>query len=118
MNNVTLPSGNTVTLKEVDSLKQKDRVRVSQTLKVKNGLTTVDEGFNIQDAVLSCLITAWSFELMIPSEKITSLGDLSIEDYDALSLEADKAGPVLFPDLFKTVEAELNPKVDTEVSNA
>jgi hypothetical protein len=117
MNTITLPSGNTVTLKEVSMLKHRDRARVSQAIKIKDGLTSLDEGFTIQDAILSCLIVSWSFELMVPSVKIDSLGELSIEDYDTLSAEADKAGPVLFPDLFKTFEAEQDPKVDTEVSS-
>ena len=117
MNTVTLPSGNTATLKEVSMLKHKDRARVAQAIKVKDGITTLDEGYSINDAVISCLIVSWSYELMVPSVKIDSLGELSIEDYDALIAEADKAAPVLFPDFFKTVEAEADPKADTEVSS-
>jgi hypothetical protein len=52
-----------------------------------------------------------------PSIKITSLGELTPKDYDALAEEAMKAVTYLFPSLDATEENIENPKADTANSN-
>ena len=80
---IKLPSGNTATIKDPKSLKQGDRKKIMVIAgKTDNAIET---GLAIVDTLLSILIEEWSFDLVPPSVKVTSLDELSIEDYDALS---------------------------------
>lgn len=95
-NVVKLPSGATATFRDAKTLKVKDR----RTIMVAAGdetLSTIERGLNMKDALIAVLIEEWSFDLLPPSVKRESLDELSIEDYDALSAEADKAMPILYP---------------------
>jgi hypothetical protein len=56
--------------------------------------------------------------LIPPSVKPESIGELSIEDYDALQEECQKFMALLFPQLAATVEGEADPKVTSGNSNA
>jgi hypothetical protein len=48
--------------------------------------------------LLSLLIEEWSLDLLPPSVRPDSLGELDLADYDALSVEGEKAMAVLYPD--------------------
>jgi hypothetical protein len=107
---ITLPSGTKVTLRDPKELKQKDRVRIYAS----NGdesKSQLERGVSMIDTLIAVLVSEWEFDLLPPSVKIDSLGELSINDYDALQEEAEAAMPVLFPKLANDIEAELDPLV-------
>lgn len=105
---VNLPSGATVTLRDPRELKQKDRAK----LYVKSDEDSVAGGLAVINNLMAILIEEWSFDLIPPSVKIDSLGELSIADFDALQAEAEKAMPVLFPNLADKADAD--PKAPTK----
>lgn len=118
MINITLPSGATVELKERSQFKQKDRAFIYKFIKNNDSLdVSLGDVSEILTAVIACQVSSWSLDLLPPSLKIESLGELSIEDYDALAAEAEKVLDVFFPNLVQTREAEADPKVDTENSS-
>lgn len=94
---IKLPSGNAVTFKDIDTLKVKDRSAI--LLNMGEGKNEIAQGLKMIDALLALLIKEWSFDLILPSVKIESLGELSIPDYDKLSIEAQEARNKLFPNL-------------------
>lgn len=116
---ISLPSGATVTLRDAKDFKQKDRVKIYDNT-ATDDLQTLAGGMAMIDRILSVLIEEWSFDLIPPSIKIESLGELSIPDYDRLTDEAQSALTALFPQL-KTDDptgVESDPKVITENSEA
>jgi hypothetical protein len=110
---VNLPSGETATLRDPKSLKQKDRAKLYEV----DVDGSVKSGMAMMDRLVATLIEEWSFDLILPSIKLEMLGELSIADYDALSAEAEGAMGVLFPSLAKTEAAEADPKAPTAKSN-
>jgi hypothetical protein len=113
---IALPSGATATLRDPSSLKQKDRAKLYDGL--EGDVTSISSGMQIVTRLISILVEDWSFELIIPSVKEESLGELSIADFDFLSEQAQGAMSVLFPQLAKTVDGDSNPKATTENFNA
>lgn len=111
---VNLPSGGTATLRDPRELKQKDRQRILTS--ISTDATNVAAAVTFTDSAIATLIEEWSFDLIPPSVKIESLGELSIADYDVLAEEANNAMNYLFPQLRKTVETEADPKATTENS--
>ena len=111
---INLPSGKSATLRDPRELKQKDRKKLYST----EADGTVAGGMNMMDNLLSILIEEWTFDLIPPSVKIDSLGELSIADYDVLMEAANEALPVLFPKTAATEETEADPKAPTGNSNA
>ena len=95
MKKVTLPSGNTVTLRDPKTLKVKDRKKILKAAGEQD--TTIAQGLTIIDGLIAMLIEDWSFDFIVPSVKIDSLDELDIADYDRLSEEAESARAVLFP---------------------
>ena len=114
-NKISLPSGATVTIKDASTLKQKDREKIYPLMKGEavSPATTAE----LTKTLLAIIITDWSFDLLIPSVQIDSLGELDIADYDELEKQAEPALLALFPSLAKTIENEQNPKVITASSN-
>jgi len=111
---ITLPSGATVVLRDPATLKVKDRTRVFAAADGKEGIL---QALSLTDGIIACMVESWSFDLIPPSINIESLGELSMQDYDALSAKAQVAQSVLFPTLAKTVENEADPKATTENSS-
>lgn len=110
---ITLPSGATVEMREPQTLLKKDRDKVlSIASEHEEGLM---QAVAMQDGFIAVSVLNWSFDLVPPNIKITSLGELTLVDYQALADEAIKAQDYLFP----TIEAgnQDNPKVDTANSN-
>lgn len=105
---ITLPSGATVTLKDPKTLLMKDRNKV---LSLANGQEGVMQAVSLQNGLIAVMVESWSFDLIPPSVKITSLDELTIKDYETLSAEALVAQEYLFPAI--TDEATDNPKVST-----
>ena len=95
-NVVKLPSGATATFKDAKTLKVRDR-RAIMIAAGDETLSAIERGLNMKDALIAALVAEWSFDLLPPSVKRESLDELDIADYDALSVEADKAMPILYP---------------------
>ena len=110
---INLPSGNTATLRDPKTLKQKDRAKLYE----EDVDGSVKSGMAMMGRLISVLVEEWSFDLLLPSIKLEMLGELSIADYDALTEEAEGAMSVLFPALAKTEAAEADPKAPTAKSN-
>jgi hypothetical protein len=114
---VTLPSGATVTFKDPNALRVKDRKRVMRVTDEAEG-GDLSKAMALTDALLAMLIEDWSFDLIIPSVKVDTLGELTMEDYDFLVEETKEAQKSLFPKLGKTEETEADPKALTDNLNA
>jgi len=114
---VKLPSGNTVTLRDPKSLTHGDRKKILASTREAKDWSIAERGFAMNDALLAIIIDEWSFELLPPSVRVESIDELAPDDYDALSVEADKAMAVLFPSLVQTDEADADPKATIENSN-
>jgi len=112
---ITLPSGNTVTLRDPSELRVKDRNKVLAAAQGQEGLL---QTMSMLDGLMAVLISAWSFDLIIPSVVITSLGELTMADYDAIAAEVATAQNSLFPALAETPETEANPDSPFADSNA
>jgi hypothetical protein len=110
---ITLPSGATAKMRDPATLLMKDRNKV---LAVANEQEGMMQAVALQNGLIAVMVVEWSFDLIPPSIKITSLDELTPLDYAALSEEAIKAQDYLFPNI-----AEGNPddpKVITANSNA
>lgn len=112
---ITLPSGATVRMREPQTLLKKDRDLVSEIASKAEG--DLMQSIAMQDGFIAVSVLEWSFDLIPPSVRLTSLGELTPKDYDALSLEAIKAADYLFPNVNQTKENEKDPKVDTANSS-
>lgn len=112
---VKLPSGATASLRDANTLKVKDRNAVFEAAGDKDG---VAQNIALGNSLLAVLIEEWSYDLLPPSVKIESLGELPIADYDALVEETLEAQKIMFPDFAKSLQAEADPKADTANSNA
>ena len=113
---VTLPSGATVTLKDPQNLRVKDRKRVLKSAEIEGG--DLSRALALGDALIAMLVEDWSFDLIIPAIKIDNLDELEMKDYDALVEETKDAQKFLFPNLADTDENEAVPKAPTANSNA
>jgi hypothetical protein len=113
-NKVTLPSGATVTFKDPKNLRIKDRKRVLKAADVEGG--DLSRALALGDALIAMLIEDWSFDLIIPSIKLETLDEMTMEDYDALVEATKDAQGFLFPTLAATEVNEADPKVITEDS--
>lgn len=103
---ITLPSGNNVTLRDPSTLKVKDRRKIVEAANGQEGLLMA---LSMTDGLISVLVESWSFDLLLPSLQLSSLGELSIPDYDTLAEEANEAQKLLFPDFSETPENKANP---------
>lgn len=108
---IKLPSGATATLRDPATLKQKDRMKVYRNADASE---SVANGMTLLDNFISVMVEEWSFDLLPPSVKPESLGELSILDYDTLRIEVEKSLPALFPSLSKNSETIDDPKALTE----
>jgi hypothetical protein len=111
---VTLPSGATVTLRDPKELRVKDRTKIYANANHQEGIL---QAISLTDGLIAALVEEWSFDLIPPSIKIESLGELEMADYDTLAEHAAKAQSIIFPTLSKTPENEADPKATTANSN-
>lgn len=112
---ITLPSGATVKMRDPESLLKKDRDTVSKIASEAQG--ELMQAVAMQDGFIAVSVLEWSFDLVPPSIRIASLGELTPKDYDALAVEALKAAEYLFPSVNETEENKNDPKADTANSN-
>ena len=113
--NITLPSGNTVVLRDPSTLRVKDRKKVVAAANNQEGLL---QAMSMTDGLIAVLVESWSFDLIIPSIHIASLDELTMPDYDALALEASKAQSSIFTDFSETPANQSNPDSPLENLNA
>jgi hypothetical protein len=112
---VTLPSGATVTIRDPKELRVKDRKKIyANAAKADEGIM---QALSLTDGLLAVLIKEWSFDLIIPSIRITTLEELEMADYDFLTEETKDAQKILFPNLSKTDETEKDPESPFDNSN-
>lgn len=104
---VTLPSGGWAVFKDATTLRVKDRKKVFKNADNQQGIM---QALSLVDGILAILIKEWSFDAPIPLYKIAVLDELSMGDYDTLSVEAGEAQKILFPKLAETEET----KADTD----
>ena len=112
---VKLPSGNTATLCDPKTVKHKTRVKALTTINDDRNQYTAIEG--LQSAIISMLVTEWSFDFPIPSILISTLGELDLGDYDTLAIKANEAAKVLNISFSNTPENEANPDSPLEKSS-
>lgn len=92
---ITLPSGATVELRDPETLLKKDRDKVLASANEAEGVL---RAVAIQDGIIAVSVASWSFDLIPPSVKITSLGELTPKDYTALVEATQETMNTLFPD--------------------
>lgn len=102
---ITLPSGNTAVIKDPKKLLAKDRKRIYE---LANDDTGMVRALTMVEATVAIIVESWSFDLMLPSVRLSILGELSIDDYDALVKESTEAQNVLFAN-YNTDEAVDSP---------
>lgn len=113
---ITLPSGATVNLKDPKALRVKDRKKVMQIAESAEG-GDLSRAMALGDALIAMMIEDWSLDLIIPSVKLDSLGELDVSDYDYLIEQTKDVQKALFPNLAETPETEKDPKATTANSN-
>jgi hypothetical protein len=114
-NTITLPSGATATFRDPSTLRVKDRKKVLRAANDEEGLM---QALSIVDGLIAILIEEWSFDMLLPSIKVSVLDELTMADYDALSEEAGKAQAVLFPGLTENDKSANDPDSPFGNSNA
>ena len=107
-NTIKLPSGNTVVLKDLSTLKVGDRKRVIKATDKQEG--DLSKAMALGDALIAMMIESWSFDLILPSVRLESLDELSMADYDALGKATEGVQNSLFPTLADTPANEADPK--------
>jgi hypothetical protein len=108
---ITLPSGITVELRDASELKVKDRKIIM--LASEDGEGTLIRAISLGENIIKLLVLKWSLELPIPSEDMDSLGELDITDYDSLVEQTKYAQKALFPSIGSSKENEEDPKATT-----
>ncbi len=108
---ITLPSGNTVKLRDPKTLLKKDRDKVLSL--AGNADNETMQAVAIQDGIIAVSVVEWSFDLIPPSIRLASLGELTPKDYQALINATANAQEYLFPTLDATEASEQDPKADT-----
>lgn len=112
---ITLPSGATVRMREPETLLIKDRDKVAEIASKAEG--EMMQAIAIVHGLIAVSVIEWSLDLVPPSIRIASLGELTPRDYDALSEAVTSAAEYLFPSVAATKENEENPKASTANSN-
>jgi hypothetical protein len=67
---ITLPSGATATFRDPSTLRVKDRKKVLRAANDEQGLM---QALSIVDGLIAILIEEWSFDMMLPSIKVSVL---------------------------------------------
>jgi len=112
---ITLTSGATVTIKDAEDLKVKDRNRI---MRAGDKGTDAEKGIAIGNALLTTIIKEWSYDFLIPSVKEESIEELPIKDYVELMKLTEDLTKDLFPDLADSDKTRLNPDSPLDGSNA
>lgn len=98
---VKLTGGHWALFKDPNTLRVKDRKKVFKNADNQEGIM---QALSLVDGILAILIKDWSVGAVLPMVKISVLDELSMADYDTLSVEAGEAQKILFPKLQETEE--------------
>jgi hypothetical protein len=90
-----MPSGHWVVLADPRILKRRDRKEIIR--KGNETESSIESGWAVTEAVLTKLITAWSYPFPIPAEDPASLEEVDGEDDTALMELIEPAQQLLFP---------------------
>jgi hypothetical protein len=87
---ITLPSGNTVDIRDALTAKDKFRVQAAVRLSLDTATGLQESSGSIlndmRNALLQQIITAWSFPgVAIPSVNPNTLDEMALDDYNALA---------------------------------
>ena len=104
---IKLPSGAEVTLRDPSELRQKDREKMWSL--IPTGENDIVAAGAITSGLMAVLIKSWTLDLIIPSVMYSSLGELTMADYDVLASEVRKHQDIIFPN-FTTGEDNPDPK--------
>lgn len=110
---IKLPSGATAVLRDPATLLMKDRNKVMALAGEHEGLM---QAVATTNGIIAVMVESWSFDLIPPNIKVTSLEELSPKDYEALTSECLVAQDYLFPNV--SIEGAEDPKANTANSNA
>jgi len=112
---ITLPkSGATVTFRDPDTLRQKDREQMWGFIDTDSGNQIVRLNAALKGLIV-VMIKSWTLEFIIPSVMPSSLGELSTADYDAIAGAVQEWIAILTPDF--TSEEPDSPKVGSSDSD-
>lgn len=115
MSVLTLPSGATVTLRDVKTIKSGERDRAFRGMDVVDA-AEMDLIMSLSWRVAALMITEWSFDLLPPNVKLESLDELDLDDADALRSAIMPFVNQLTPKFNKTPLGDADPKAPTEDS--
>lgn len=105
---ILLPSGATAVIRGASELRQKDRDKLYPILNE----ATAEAAAVLAKTLIAILVESWSLDLLPPSVKLESLGELTLGDYDALEKEAT----ALMPELFPALKDSSDPKAPSSVA--
>jgi len=92
---ITMPSGNWIELRDPATLMRGDKKTIMK------GVEDLDKElgmvYDLTDGLLVVLVTAWGYDLPVPSVSRASLDLLPLEDDDALLKAMEPAQKLLFP---------------------
>lgn len=91
-----LPSGTWVLLGDPKQLTRGDKKQIVLQANAE-GLTSIDSGYVIYEALVCKLVTAWSYALPLPAEDAASIDQIPIVDDTPLSALFEPARALLFP---------------------
>lgn len=94
-----LPDGGWVVLRDHSGLRQRDREAFLDELPDISTMPAMKAGLATFTALIAYAVTAWSYDMPVPSEDPNSVGDLSIAGYDAIRELVAPFRAAFFPDM-------------------
>jgi hypothetical protein len=92
-----MPSGHWVTIRDAKTLTRGDKRNLLRDGQPVEGQSTAERIMTVQDLMHRMLITAWSYPYPLPSQDLSSLDRLPLQDDEALDDLVDEANAMLFP---------------------
>ena len=113
---IKLPSGAEVVLRDPSTLRVKDRKKIFAN--ASNAKEGIMQALSLTDGLIAVLVESWTLDLIIPSIRISSIDEMEMADYDALTDATKAAQKILFPQTAQTDESEKDPESPFGDSNA
>lgn len=105
---IKLPSGAEVVLRDPSTLRVKDRKKIFAN--ASNAKEGIMQALSLTDGLIAVLVESWTLDLIIPSVRISSIDEMEMADYDALTDATKAAQKILFPQTAQTDESEKDPE--------
>lgn len=100
---VKLPSGAEVVLRDPSTLRVKDRRKIFAN--ASNAKEGIMQALSLTDGLIAVLVESWTLDLIIPSIRISSIDEMEMADYDALTEHTKAAQKILFPQTQESPES-------------